>query len=53
MKTISTISTTCKKDNDIMWNFTRFLVNRDGEAVMRVSPVESPMIMEEKIKELL
>jgi glutathione peroxidase len=53
MKTISTISATYKKDNDIMWNFTKFLVDQNGEVVMRVSPVESPLIMKEKIKELL
>ena len=53
MKGISKISNTCKNDNDIVWNFTKFLVDRNGEVVARYSPIESPMIMEDKIKELL
>ena len=47
------ISITCKKPNDIKWNFTKFLVDQKGNVVMRVSPVEDPMVMESKIKELL
>ena len=37
----------------IKWNFTKFLVNKKGEVVFRVSPVESPLIMEARIMELL
>ena len=53
MAGIKKISSTYKKDNDILWNFTKFLVDRDGNVVMRVSPIESPLVMEEKIVELL
>ena len=53
MKGVEKISTTCKNKNDIKWNFTKFLVNKDGEVVARYSPIEDPMIMEDKIKELL
>ena len=53
MKGISKISNTCKNDKDIVWNFTKFLVDRNGEVVARYSPIESPMIMEAEIKKLL
>ena len=53
MGAIEKISTTCKKDGDIKWNFTKFLVDRDGNVVERYSPTYKPEDMEEKIKELL
>ena len=53
MKAISKISTTAKKDGDIKWNFTKFLVNKKGEVVGRFSPVAKPEDLEDKIKELL
>ena len=53
MKTIEKISTTCKKDGDIKWNFTKFLINREGDVIARYSPVYKPEDMEDKIKELL
>ena len=53
MKAIKKISTTCQKEGDIVWNFTKFLVDKDGNVVMRVSPIESPLVMEDKIIELL
>ena len=53
MKAIDKISTTCKKTGDIKWNFTKFLVDREGNIVARYSPTFKPEDMEEKIKELL
>ena len=53
MKAISKISKTCKKKNDIKWNFTKFLVDKKGNVVGRYSPTYKPEDMEEKIKELL
>lgn len=53
MKAVMKISSTCKSNNDIKWNFTKFLVDQNGNVVMRVSPIENPDVMEEKIKELL
>ena len=50
---ISKISTTCKKDNDIRWNFTKFIVDREGNVVGRYSPTYKPEDMESKIKELI
>ena len=53
MKAIEKISTTTKKENDIKWNFTKFLVDRDGNVVGRYSPTFKPENMEQKIKDLL
>ena len=53
MKAIAKISKTTKKDNDIRWNFTKFLVDREGNVVGRYSPTYKPEDMESKIKELL
>ena len=53
MKGVEKISKTCKNKNDIKWNFTKFLIDRDGKVVGRYSPIESPYVMEEQIKELI
>ena len=53
MKAVEKISSTCKKDGDIKWNFTKFLVDREGNVVARYSPTFKPEDMEEKIKELI
>ncbi len=37
----------------VKWNFTKFLVSRDGEVVSRFAPNVDPMDIEEKIVELL
>lgn len=39
--------------SDIKWNFTKFLVNKDGEVVERFAPTVKPEEIESKIKELL
>lgn len=53
MKAIEKISSTAKNDKDIKWNFTKFLVNREGNVVYRFSPTYKPEDIEEKIKELI
>ncbi|MCR4581410.1 MAG: glutathione peroxidase [Bacilli bacterium] len=53
MKAVSKISTTCKKPNDIKWNFTKFLVDKDGNAVKRYDPTFDPANIEKDILELL
>ena len=47
------LSKTYKKKEDIMWNFTKFLVNKEGVVIARLSPIEDPMKLEERIKEAL
>ena len=53
MKAIKKISDTYKEEKDIIWNFTKFLVDREGNIVARYSPIMKPEDMEEKIKELI
>ena len=53
MKAIEKISTTCKKENDIKWNFTKFLVDKEGNVIKRYDPTFKPMDMEEDILKLL
>ncbi|KAG4096504.1 putative phospholipid hydroperoxide glutathione peroxidase [Neocallimastix lanati (nom. inval.)] len=53
MKGVSAISKTCKKEGDIVWNFTKFIVDKEGKAVARFSPIMKPEDLEPKIKELL
>ena len=53
MAAITKISKTYKKKNDIKWNFTKFLVDRNGNVVGRYSPTFKPEDMEDKIKELI
>ena len=37
----------------IKWNFTKFLVDREGRAVKRFAPTVTPAALEEDIKEVL
>ena len=40
-------------DDQIKWNFTKFLISRDGEVAARYEPVDEPRDMEADIKNLL
>ncbi len=53
MKAIGKISTTCKKDGDIKWNFTKFLVDKEGNCVCRFAPTTIGKDIEDKVVELL
>ena len=53
MKAIAKISTTCKEKGDIAWNFTKFLVDKDGHAVKRYDPTFNPSDIEKDIIEIL
>ena len=37
----------------IKWNFTKFLVDRNGKIAMRFAPTDEPIRMEERIRKLL
>lgn len=39
--------------SDIKWNFTKFLIDRDGNVVERFEPTADMALVEERIKELL
>ena len=42
-----------KTSSDIKWNFTKFLVDREGNVVERFESTISPEKIETKIKEIL
>ena len=47
------LSKTAKKDSDILWNFTKFLVNRDGTVIKRYAPITTPEDIEKDIEGML
>ena len=52
-KLLKFLSHSTKKDSDIRWNFTKFLVDREGNVVKRYSPDYTPENIEKDIKGLL
>ena len=48
-----TISKSVEKDSDIMWNFTKFLISRDGTVVKRFPPTTEPVDFEKDVLEML
>jgi len=52
-KLFKTISTSVEKASDIKWNFTKFLVSRDGSLVKRYAPTTTPEEMEKDIQSML
>ena len=42
-----------KNNGNIKWNFTKFLINREGEIVGRFEPTESMDKVKEKVEEVL
>ena len=53
MMAISKISKTTKAPADIKWNFTKFLVDREGKVVGRYNPTVEPEKIEGDIAALL
>ena len=53
MKAVEKISKTTKDKKDIKWNFTKFLVDREGDVVGRYSPTYKPEDMEKDIKQII
>ena len=53
MKAIEKFAKAAGETGFIRWNFTKFLVDREGKVVGRYAPVTKPEELEEKIKELL
>ena len=47
------ISKSAKKEGDVLWNFTKFLVAKDGKTVMRFAPTTEPKDFEKAIEEML
>ena len=47
------LSKSVEKDSDILWNFTKFLINRDGTIVKRYAPTTTPEDIEKDIQGML
>ena len=43
------ISKSVEKESDILWNFTKFLVSKDGKTIQRFAPVAEPKDFEANI----
>ncbi len=53
IKMIEKMSNTYKNENDIKWNFTKFLVDRNGKVIKRYEPTTNPEEIEKDILKLL
>ena len=53
MKAVKKMSKTCKKKGDIVWNFTKFLVDKNGNAIKRYDPTFDPAEIERDLVEVL
>ena len=52
-KMFKTISKSVEKDSDIQWNFTKFLVSRDGSVIKRYAPTTEPKDIQKDIEAML
>ena len=52
-KLFKTISKSVEKDSDIKWNFTKFVISRDGKTIKRYPPTTTPEQIEEDLKNML
>ena len=50
---LKSLSKSAKKEGDILWNFTKFLISKDGSVIKRFAPTTEPKDMEKDINELL
>lgn len=53
MKAVEKLGKATGETGFIKWNFTKFLVDREGKVVERYAPTTEPKDFEEKVKELL
>ena len=47
------LSKSAKKDSDILWNFTKFLISKDGSVIKRFAPTTEPKDFEKDVQEML
>lgn len=52
-KLLKGLSKSVEKDSDILWNFTKFLVSRDGTIVKRFAPVAEPKDFAKDVEAML
>ena len=48
-----TISTSVEKESDIKWNFTKFLISKDGATIRRYAPTTEPKDFEKDVEAML
>ena len=53
MKAVSKLSKSTQKPGDIRWNFTKFLVDKQGRVVRRYAPTDEPVKISKDIVTLL
>lgn len=52
-KMLSEADPNYENDPSIKWNFTKFLIDKEGNVAARFEPTESIFVIEDKIKELI
>ena len=52
-KLLKGLSKSVEKDRDILWNFTKFLITRDGTVIKRYAPTTTPDDIEKDIQGML
>ena len=52
-KMFKAISKSVEKDSDIQWNFTKFLVSRDGSVIKRYAPTTEPKDIQKDLEAML
>ena len=52
-KMLKAISKSVEKDSDIKWNFTKFLISKDGETIKRYAPTTEPKDFEKDVEAML
>ena len=50
---IKKLSKSVEKDCDIKWNFTKFLISKDGETIKRYAPTTEPKDFEKDVEAIL
>ncbi|MBQ6069563.1 MAG: glutathione peroxidase [Bacteroidales bacterium] len=47
------LSSSVEKESDILWNFTKFLISKDGKTVKRFAPTTDPKDFEKDVEAML
>lgn len=47
------LSSSVEKDSDILWNFTKFLISKDGKTIKRFAPTTDPKDFEKEVESML
>ena len=47
------LSSSVEKESDILWNFTKFLISKDGKTVKRFAPTTDPKDFEKDVEVML